>query len=62
MTEPVRTIVSNRLSQVAYAALEKACLGTLPKVPATGELAMFATGVEFVLRKLRDGFVIEKAE
>lgn len=52
----VRTL--NRLSATAYAALEKETLGRLALVPRNDGESYFANGVEFVLRKLRDGYVI----
>lgn len=58
MTDQVRVL--NRLSATAYAALEKATLGILPRVPATGEAALVQSGVELVLRALRNGYVIEE--
>lgn len=61
MNEPVRTIVMNRLSPTAYAALEKETRGKLPLVPKTGDEGLFAAGVEYVLRALRAGYVVEEA-
>lgn len=63
MTEqPVVMITKNRLTQSAYTALERQALGLLPKIPNTGEQALVASGVEFVLRLLRVGYVIEGSE
>lgn len=59
MTEPVRTIVMNRLSPAAYSSLEKATIGKLPMLPATDGGAHFAAGIEYVLRALRVGYVVE---
>lgn len=54
-----KVIVSNRLSQAAYASLAKQTQALLPKVPSTDGQAFFACGVELVLRMLREGYVIE---
>jgi hypothetical protein len=56
---PARVLTLNRLSASAYAGLEKETYGKLPKVPANPHDATFLAGVEFVLRALRTGYVIE---
>lgn len=60
MTEPVRVVTLNRLSPNAYKALEKETRGKLPLVPKTGDESLFTAGVEYVLRALRDGYVVEE--
>jgi hypothetical protein len=55
-------VTMNRLSQPAYAALAKITQGLMPVIPKTEGEAFFAGGVEFVLRKLREGYVVEAAE
>lgn len=59
---PARVLTLNRLSAHAYAALEKDTYGKLPRVPADPHAATFLAGVEFVLRALRTGYVIEDQE
>lgn len=56
----VKVIVMNRLSPAAYAALEKATILRLPSVPTTDGGAQFQSGIEFVLRALRAGYVVEE--
>ena len=48
-----------RLSKAAYSQLSRQALSPLPIVPADQIQAGFRCGVEFVLMKLREGFVIE---
>lgn len=59
MSEPVRPIVMNRLSPAAYAALVKSTQARLPTVPKSDGEAHFACGVDFVLRQLREGYVVD---
>ena len=56
---PIRAVTMNRLSPAAYSQLEKATILKLPSVPANDGQAQFAAGVEFVLRALRAGYVVE---
>lgn len=58
---PVREIISNRMSRTAYEALEKE-VAILGHVGKTDIEAGFLNGVEFVLRKLRKGYVISDGE
>ncbi len=62
MTDQVAVITRARLTQAAYAALEKEVRGCVPKLATTGEQALVASGAEFVLRLLRTGYVIEGGE
>lgn len=50
--------VTARLTKVAYDALEKQVRGVLPVIPKTDGEAHAIAGVELVLRKLREGYVI----
>lgn len=59
-TVPVRAITMNRLSPPAYLALERATYGKLAPVPKNEGEAQFIAGVEWVLRALRNGYVVEE--
>lgn len=50
-------VIYNRLSEVAYSALEKK-VRVVGSVPKTELEAGFACGVEFVMRAIREGFAV----
>lgn len=60
-TAPPREVITNRLSRTAYDALEKE-VNVVGHVGKTDIEAGFLNGVEFVLRKLRKGYVIADGE
>jgi hypothetical protein len=60
-TTPPREVITNRLSRTAYDALEKE-VQVIGHVGKTDIEAGFLNGVEFVLRKLRKGYVISDGE